>query len=171
MPGICPVKARHIFLIESCSESGDFFSFVICFLCEGRDILFLFFGGLSYSCKNNQGWTTYLLLHQTVMWDISICMLEIQIFSFLYITVRLLASGPHLFSRTFLSWWQLFSLCLVGMSCLSIFSCNNCFQGRKQKRGIALLIFFKSNTPQHNHLWKYISAFIKFCHGFFFFED
>lgn len=64
-------------------------------------------------------------------------------FSFLYFTVILLASSPHLFSRTFLSWWQLFSLCLLTVSCLSTFSCNNCFQGIKQKCGIALFNIFQ----------------------------
>lgn len=59
-------------------------------------------------------------------------------FSFLHFTVILLASGPHLFSRTFLSWWQLFSLCLLTVSCLSTFSRNNCFQGIKQQWSIAL---------------------------------
>lgn len=56
---------------------------------------------------------------------------------------HILVSGSHLFSRTFLSWWQLFSLCLLTVSRLSTFSCNNCFQGIKQKWGIALFNIFQ----------------------------
>lgn len=59
-------------------------------------------------------------------------------FSLLYFIVILLASGPHLFSRPFWTRWQLFRLCLLTVSCLSTFSCSNCFQGIKQKWSIAL---------------------------------
>lgn len=66
-------------------------------------------------------------------------------------------------SRLLRRWWQLFSLCVLTMLCLSTFSCNNCFQRMKQKCNIALFNIF---PIKYSHLWKYISTFIKFCPSF-----